>query len=72
MARIGNIFSIVANFLTLGEKRDQMLLLTLTKTHLFGFFLSGLLFPYQLCINTSISFFILLLYHVCAFLQLVV
>lgn len=72
MARIANIFSIVANFLTLGEKRDQMLLLTLTKTQLFGFFLSRLLSPYQLCINTPISFFVLLLYHVCAFLQLVV
>lgn len=46
MARIGNIFSIVANiFLTFGEKRDQMQLLASTKTHLCGlFFSSGFLF----------------------------
>jgi len=39
MARTGNTFSIVANILLmLGERRDQVLLLTSTKTQLFFFF----------------------------------
>lgn len=72
MARIGNIFSIVAHtFLMLGEKRDQVLLLASTETQLFYFLRSVFCFPYQLCINTSVSWF-LLLYHLCAFLRLVV
>lgn len=72
MATIGNIFSTVAHiFLMLGEKRDQMLLLASAETELVCFLRLVFCFPYQLRLNTSVSCFILL-YHMCAFLQLVV